>query len=294
MRLLAGLLLAAGAFAQMPGDIYSACLMNASPNTPIAPTGNWNESSHPLVQVMPGKVTTCSAWGYYVDTIEDNGWSYLTIESNENHDNTVQAYAAGWLEGALTQQRAYQSYIANVYATFGNASAPPALNQWLDSNNQWMLSQISTYPSTPFWSHVSYAMLQLEGLVGGYNSQVSDPTQFLTYYQVAYFSVIGGDGINLLPAIQPETRITLQDYLHMSERDVLKHVLPNSHCSSLIRFTDDSDELFLGHTTWSSYCTLMRTFKTYALHYTTSASPTIQFSSYPSVLVLNSLDLDLT
>ncbi|XP_077523111.1 putative phospholipase B-like 2 [Amblyomma americanum] len=44
------------------------------------------------------------AWASFQDDIQDSGWAYLQIESNEQVEDEVQAYAAGALEANLTRQ----------------------------------------------------------------------------------------------------------------------------------------------------------------------------------------------
>jgi len=59
-----------------------------------------------------------------------------------------------------------------------------------------------------------------------------------------------------------------------------------SHCSSIVKVTDDLSELYAGHTTWSDFWSMNRMFKQYTLRYSTQGNNahTTLFSSYPAYL----------
>lgn len=42
-----------------------------------------------------------------------DGWGKLNITANDTYPNHVQAIAAGYLEGVLTQERIWQTYSAS-------------------------------------------------------------------------------------------------------------------------------------------------------------------------------------
>lgn len=281
MKFLTAILLAGGCLAQTLAPVFSACLIDGSlARTKIMPHGSFEPNDgHPVLTIQPGKNKSCSAWGSWADTVDTEGWGYLTIESNAGHSDSIQAFAAGWLEGSLTQERMYQSVTSNYYQAFGNRSTPVSLSTYLETNTEWMKAQLNSNPTDPFWLHIGYVMLQVEGLTGGYQS-VQPPDQQLQYFDVQFMQLFG-DLINLLPAVDPSLRITLEQYLQMSESELLATIRPSQHCSSLTRFVPQQSELFVAHTTWSTFCMMLRIYKTYALHYSTSASETIQFSSYP-------------
>ena len=63
--------------------------------------------------------------------------------------------------------------------------------------------------------------------------------------------------------------------VEQKENDFMK----NSHCSVLIKLTDDKKDLLVGHTSWFSYYTMLRTYKFYDFgHYK------LEFSAYPGLL----------
>lgn len=52
--------------------------------------------------IAPGAAT--AAWGVFNDTIESTGWSTLDIHTVSAWADNIQAYAAGFAEGVVTQQ----------------------------------------------------------------------------------------------------------------------------------------------------------------------------------------------
>ena len=49
-----------------------------------------------------------AARGQYNDTIDEVGWSFLSVFTNDGMSNTAQAAGAGYLEGAQSAHRIYQ------------------------------------------------------------------------------------------------------------------------------------------------------------------------------------------
>ncbi|KAK7070189.1 hypothetical protein SK128_016231 [Halocaridina rubra] len=50
------------------------------------------------------------ARGNFTDNTFVDGWGYLEIETNPAYPDTVQAYAAGFAEGAASQDMIYNAY----------------------------------------------------------------------------------------------------------------------------------------------------------------------------------------
>lgn len=60
------------------------------------------------LELRAGRQPECLAWSWFADDIESTGWARLVVETNAAFDDQSQAYAAGWLEAALTRARIYQ------------------------------------------------------------------------------------------------------------------------------------------------------------------------------------------
>ena len=80
----------------------------------MADSVTWSSACAPAgsgwraLQLRAGRQPDCLAWASFSDTIETIGWANLIVETNSAFDDQSQAYAAGWIEAALTRERIYQ------------------------------------------------------------------------------------------------------------------------------------------------------------------------------------------
>jgi hypothetical protein len=191
-----------------------------------------------------------------------------------------QAYAAGWLEGALPGYalRMYQTKL-NVYnGTFTNGTIPQQAATWVDNQNNWIQQQISANPQDNYWQQVKYIYIQMEGLLAGYLTAADPVTQPMSLQDVQFINLQAEVG-DILLAIDPIYRAQ-QDVLNMHDFERVKAtMMKNSHCSALIRISPDGSDLFAAHTTWTSYSQMLRVFKYYNIPLSVGANA-VQFSSY--------------
>jgi hypothetical protein len=226
---------------------------------------------------------TSLAWGSFNDTLLSTGWSRLTLSTVSGAaDESQVAYAAGFLEAALTWQRMYEFNTNN----FGDFVVTPAFEKFLQTNLAYTRAQAAANAADPFWYHVALTNAQLQGLYDGY-SQYASADKALPFLRL-YLSTLVGD------------------------LDDLRHIFygaqpappSDGHCSVLIKVLGDPaapQELLAGHTTWSSFESMTRVFKTYDFPWRWSsgsaAAPggdhaasaplpgrVLSFSSYPGVL----------
>lgn len=238
-------------------------------------------SAVPPLRLVAGRDTSCMAWGWFSDDIATTGWGYLYVESSSRQSGELQSYAAGWLEGALTAERIWQHAQNTFESTFGPTMEPPALTaQWIENQVTYNQAQIQA-PSSEFWSEMSNLLTQVQGLAEGYNSaQTANP---LTPLQFLYLQLAPDlDDIMAAadPALRPDpSRMTLFEVLALEQR--------RSHCSSIVKVTDEG-ELFHAHNTWWNYASMLRIFKLSVMPLPSASGVTVHFSSYPGVL--NSMD----
>jgi len=57
-----------------------------------------------------------------------------------------------------------------------------------------------------------------------------------------------------------------------------------NHCSSLTKLTEGNAELFAAHVTWSTYSSMLRTYKHFDLPFQSSIVDTVSFSSFPGTI----------
>ena len=106
---------------------------------------------------------------------------------------------------------------------------------------------------------MGFSFSQLHGLLAGHNAApVKSCT--LAFDNLLLANVQGGIG-DIISTVAPDLRV---DWFSLTAREVELQRRKYSHCSSLVRFLPDMSEVFMGHTTWSSYIFMNRIFKLYA------------------------------
>ncbi|KRY79345.1 putative phospholipase B-like 2, partial [Trichinella pseudospiralis] len=203
------------------------------------------------------------------------GWSFLEIETRKYASNEQQAYAAGVLEGKLTQSLILKHW-KNTIAGYCYTAGPycDALYAYLDENLKFMRRQIGLYPSDPFWVQVNLMLIQLAGLEDGYYGTITSPHVDIRPFGFLLFQLFG-DLADL------EAKLKRPEHLPKLRFG----------CSALIVPIPEKQELFFSHVTWTGYQTMLRIQKLYKfmyhLHRGYSVVPGygISMSSYPGVLL---------
>ncbi|KYQ96786.1 phospholipase B [Tieghemostelium lacteum] len=247
--------------------------------------------------VKPVKDQTGIAYAAYSNDMNITGWGYLSLTTNKQFPDLLQASAAGYLEGYITQSMIWQNWV-NMYVNEYTSSISEPVQNWMADNVAYMAQQYGAYSglesstdtdafNQTYWSHVQLVMTQMISMVDGYNNATTDSSQYL---DVLAFMLMNSDGdmIDLGPALNltngggsssAEEQKSLKERLNVWIRKT-------GHCSALIKLTDDLSDLYSGHTTWSSYYEMVRIFKIYTFQFTQtySHSNTVLFSSYPATL----------
>ena len=268
--------------------------------------------------VQEGYLAECAAQGFFNDAVATTGWSYLHIEVSWHrglsaacampssaaralctislaHGGVVavqptlsdseQVYAAGYLEGALTTERIFQSKVNTWASTFANNTCPQAAYDWVNKQNAWITTQAAAAPpaNQAYWQQVLNAYSQVQGIADGYAS-VAQPSQAITAKDFLIFQLQAEVG-DILIAADPFYRKEADVLSFYPDFERVKRVMSkNSHCSALIRLSPDGKDLFAAHTTWSSYADMLRTYKYYKFSTSTAVSKGVHFSSYPGII----------
>lgn len=217
--------------------------------------------------------TSAVAWGEYVDSMNTTGWGTLVIHTNTAYPDQFQAYAAGYLEGAVTWEREY------VHMINTNAQLPleNELGEYIQTQWGFMLGQSSAHPSDPFWYQVGLLLDQQMGLYDGYYSMYPpDPFSFLSFY----LATMSGDLTDLLEVFPVEGEL---------------YTPPDAHGSAFIKPIGNASyptDLYVAHSTWAGYEYLTRIYKFYDFPWKESSSGVapivpgraLAFSSYPGTL----------
>jgi hypothetical protein len=141
-----------------------------------------------------------AARGYYNDSIDDNGWSFLSVEGNSNYTDEEVAVAAGALEGFLTAHRIVQ-HISNIRG--GSTGFPPQMTAFIQENFAWMEAEAAERASSDeYWHHVQLLLLQLRGMYQGIKSSLARNSTGLSLpsWHLFYSMALLGDEDDLCPA----------------------------------------------------------------------------------------------
>lgn len=103
-------------------------------------------------------------------------------------------------------------------------------------------------------------LAQLEGLTAGYNL-VAPPDRALSYMDMLLINYIGDFG-DVGKAVNPGTRV---DWHTLDLNATLARSVDMEHCSGLVKVAADLSDVWVAHTTWGSYESMLRIYKTYAL-----------------------------
>ncbi|XP_061842417.1 putative phospholipase B-like 2 [Nerophis lumbriciformis] len=218
------------------------------------------------------------AWANFTDNIQTTGWSALDVTTSSQYNDSIQAYAAGAVEAAVTSQLIYKHWMNTLMGYCGpfsrDAGYCDRLKTFITINLQWVQEQIEQQPNSPYWYQVRLALLQLKGLEDSYNDQLSFPSGPISINPFGFLLFqMGGD---------------MEDLESALNKSSLTRPLGSGSCSALIKLLPNNKDLLVSHDTWNTYQSMLRIIKKYSFAF--SVSPldnlllpgTIQaFSSYP-------------
>lgn len=240
------------------------------------------ESSTGQLKVVPGFDPNFIAWAKFSDKIQETGWSFLEITTSDKYNDSLQAYAAGVVEAAVTQPLIYMHWMNTMMGYCGpykfETSYCKLLKKYIEDNLAWMEKMMASGEDPEYWYQVRLILMQLKGLEDSYNEHVAFPLGPLSIDPFGFFLFqMGGD---------------LEDLETVLNKTSKKHILGSGSCSALVKLLPGNADLLVSHDTWSSYQTMLRIMKKYNFAYKTSlkadseiAGNVQTFSSYPGFLV---------
>jgi len=238
-------------------------------------------NNHGKYAVIKNPVDFTPDWlvkGEYKNAVNKTGWAFVDIASNPAHPDKQQAYGAGYLEGYLTSEVLLMHYQNSIVGRCdGKQELCDKINNWLDDNLAWVARKTKFHSKErAYWHQVSLFMIQLTGIVEGYNAAMK-----------------GRDPITMADILTMNVFGDLEDLESaFGDKDQLSSVvMGNGHCSALIRTLPGNSDLLVSHDTWNTYQTMIRLIKKYTLPYKKSLSSqetvpghTMSFSGYPGVI----------
>ena len=211
------------------------------------------------------------------------GWATVYIEADSmfmhNYSVSQGYYAVGFAEGLMTYEQMYDNYY-NLYPPTDNLTqqADVKVEAWIKDQFNYMTTSAEANKATSeYWMTVYNVLQQFQGMVDGYQLRVPmGDEKYLDWYQIYMI------GFNFeLYDVQAATTVWNGPGF---QNGFLPHVNRRSRCSALIKVT--SDDLFMGHDTWSGYNTMLRQYKIYNFTRLNdeARSRVVAMSSYPATL----------
>lgn len=257
---------------------------------------------------QPTPSSSTLAWASFTDTLNQTGWSQLEIHGLRNSNDSMQSYAAGALEGALTWSRSYD-FIINAVVEAGQ-TFPKDLSAWINTNTAYGRAQAAAKGKTDsFWYQTGLLFDQLSGLYDGFSSAAPKNKQlpFLPFYAATMvgdlfdLDVMFPDGIaEHSPLFRRLTRPGGGANSHSHQKLRPRGM---THCSASVSLevpagstcaqaNANPTDIFMAHTTWAGYETMSRIFKLYDLPVQATGAAgsalvpgtRVSFSSYPATL----------
>uniref|UniRef100_A0A4Q8K3A3 Phospholipase B-like n=2 Tax=Liphistius sp. SGP-2016 TaxID=1905180 RepID=A0A4Q8K3A3_9ARAC len=218
------------------------------------------------------------AYATFTDEIFLTGWSYLEVSTNEKYPDSVQAYAAGLVEGVLTADLIKKNWNnqGKMYCK-GETSYCQRLKNFLQINLDFINFNIAkSRKYVPYWHQVALVLEQLSGLEDGYKNISGSPRTQIDVMDLMLLNIFGD----------------LEDLEAILNRTVTRHPLGSGSCSALIKVLPNNKDLYVAQDTWSSYNTMLRTLKKYNISVHTGmqrGSPVVPgravaFSSQPGLI----------
>ena len=213
--------------------------------------------------------------GRYKNAINLTGWSYLEVESKPEFDADLQAYAAGFVEGILTQPL-IQLHILNTQVDYctGFQGYCDRLKQFLSQNMEYVKDRLErASPEDTYWQSVKRSYLQMTGVWHGYTGAAFSPSILYEAHPVMMINA-NGDFYDLESKLNKSRDPTEQDGI------------VGGKCSGLVKVTPGNADILISQVTMSGFQNLLRVLKLYKFGYDQLLFPghTSSFSGYPGIL----------
>lgn len=248
----------------------------------------------------------------------ETGWAIFQAESQSSYGDEIQAYAAGYLEGALTWQFIYWQWSNNIEAYCADKRVLCAdIRHFLLINQQWVYSEaMKNKKDDVFWRQVFLFYQQLEGIQQGYRlglerSRQDEILPEIPKADFLWMNMLSDQSdleqtfsISELSKLRNEKNATHHSnhrFNEVEEAELLKinnaqlfdcgyEGLPLS--SSFVKIVPEKGSLFFAHNSGGAYSQMLKMFKKYDFGYHFSDAEdskvvpgtSLSFSSYPGAV----------
>uniref|UniRef100_A0A2K5PKV1 Phospholipase B-like n=1 Tax=Cebus imitator TaxID=2715852 RepID=A0A2K5PKV1_CEBIM len=232
--------------------------------------------------LVDGRHPDAVAWANLTNAIHETGWAFLELGTSGRYNDSLQAYAAGVVEAAVSEELIYMHWMNTVVNYCGpfeyEVSYCERLKSFLEANLEWMQEEMQSNPDSAYWHQVRLTLLQLKGLEDSYEGRVSFPAGKFTIKPLGFLLLqLSGD---------------LEDLELALNKTKIKSALGSGSCSALIKLLPGRRDLLVAHDTWNNYQHMLRVIKKYWLQfregpqgdYPLVPGSKLVFSSYPGTI----------
>ena len=253
--------------------IYLKCAEEIEARIRISADNEWIIEKEPFSETYQYIATA-----YYTPNLEELGWDFLSIKTNNFFNDELQAEGAGRLEGYLTKERIYNHY-NNMLSTTGHLKNDTYY--FFKRQEEYLLSKQSEYKDNSILFNAYLLYLQLKGLREQYNEEMPEDKNIdnIEFYVMNSF----GDVFDI------NDKYKRPSFEEMTKDEIYEYFLLNNHCSALFKTKYDLSDIFFGHNSWYYFNMMTRIFKEYNLNFNDRSinAHNVMFSSYPGSIVSN-------
>jgi hypothetical protein len=264
---------------------------------------------------LKGESMELAAECNFSKVINEKGWDKVSINTFKAVNPYQQAYLAGYLEGRMTAGDIFNFYnnlkLNNIdkhkigYSKMENFFEKVAIS-FTSRINKIKINENLSHEEKKYWSRIILGFTQLEGLFNGYNYEMNRLNKKDKLMTFADFLILQADGevpeliryFESSHARDKHIKMTDKNYFKeafgINTRDPLQfwgQLMWTSKCSAFIKITKDQkgdwNDLLAGHTTWTEYYEMLRSYKHYKFQLTDNEvffNSEITFSSYPGCI----------
>lgn len=285
----------AGAFMLAFGAFFIADMDRPVYNGTYCATAYWARNSgfrvefwgqrNDLEAIPPGAVRAC-----FRDSLLESGWSQLEVESQPDYPDSIQAFAAGMLEGALSWHNIYLHWSNTINAECTRDDQSEEFCDWLRriiTTNVETVKKMADMKSKHdhYWYQIALFYDQLDGLEFGFRKGVRRSRM--------EYEIPMEDFLLMNSAV--DIRDLKTYYMNFLDGESGLEEEPNKGMM-LLKILENGNglvKILLGHTSDGSYASMLRMMKKYTLNYHFSEeanvervvpSTNIVFTGYPAAL----------
>lgn len=239
----------------------------------------WTPKKSFWVTAGPCRGHHCVGQAVFRNIVNQTGWALLELETFQAYSDTVQARAAGYLEGWVTRDLVRMQYLNTIVGRCdGKEALCQRISDWVGQNTLWVRARVEELRrKEAYWHHVGLFYDQMLGLYQGYKASLEKQEEDPVTMEDIFTMNIFGDLEDLEQAFDTEAKEPAK------ARGV-------GHCSALIRLLPNNGDIYISHDTWNSYQSMLRIIKKYKIPFKkvpkgeTVPGVEMSFSGYPGVI----------